>query len=226
MTPQELLRAHPFFAELAEAEIQRLLKHSSTRRVEAGHVIFHREGPGDGLYGVLSGRVAFTIESAEGKDLILNILGSGEFFGEIALLDGKGRTAAAIARDECELLFIGRTEFLDFAAQRPEMMLHIIGLLCARLRRATDYIENSAFLDLAARLAKQMIELLNDGAGRHDAATLLVSQEELARMLGVSRERVSRQLAAWSSSGIIDQGRGRLVVRDQRHLERLVGPAR
>jgi CRP/FNR family cyclic AMP-dependent transcriptional regulator len=227
MTPLELLRTHPFFSALAEQEVQHLLKHSSTRRVAAGQAIFHREGPGDGLYGVLSGRVAFTVDSAEGKELILNILGPGEFFGEIALLDGKGRTAAAVARDNCQLLFIDRAEFFSFVGHRPEMMLAIIAMLCARLRRATDYIENSAFLNFSTRLAKQLLELLAEAGrdlGRGEQPTALsLSQGELASMLGVSRELVNGQLVAWSEAGIIDQGRGRLVVRDRGALERIVG---
>ena len=225
MTPQELLRTHPFFSALEEQEVRRLLKHSRSKRVAAGRVIFRREGPGDGLYGVLSGRVAFTVDSAEGKELILNILGRGEFFGEIALLDGKGRTAAAVARDDCELLIIDRNEFLSFVTPRPEMMLHIIDMLCARLRRATDYIENSTFLGFTARLAKQLLDLLKDHPEGEKATTLHISQGELASMLGVSREYVSRQLAAWSEAGIIDQGRGRLVVRKRHLLERIVGAA-
>ena len=226
MTPLELLRTHPFFSALAEQEVQHLLKHSRTRRVAAGQVIFHREGPGDGLYGVLSGRVAFTVDSAEGKELILNILGPGEFFGEIALLDGKGRTAAAVARDNCQLLFIDRSEFFAFVSHRPEMMLAIIAMLCARLRRATDYIENSAFLNFSTRLAKQLLELLAEPGrdpGRGEQATALnVSQVELASMLGVSRELVNAQLVAWSDAGIITQGRGRLVVQNRGILERMV----
>lgn len=219
---QELVRTHPFFSVLSEAEIQHLLKHAHTLRVKAGHTIFRREGPGDGLYGVLAGRVAFTVGSAEGKELILNILGRGEFFGEIALLDGRGRTAAAVARDDCELFFIGRAEFLSFVALRPEMMLHIIVMLCGRLRHATDYIENSAFLLLAPRLARQMIDLLN-GQSKDEVATLRISQAELAGMLGASRERVSRQLAAWSNLGVIKQARGRMVVSDRHFLERIAG---
>jgi len=112
-------------------------------------------------------------------------------------------------------------------------MLAIIAMLCARLRRATDYIENSTFLSFSTRLAKQLLELLAEpgrgelGRGEQSRGdqmgTLTISQTELASMLGVSRELVSRQLAVWSEAGIIDQGRGRLVVRNRGLLERIVG---
>lgn len=218
-TPLELLRLHPFFAQLPPQDAQTLLKRTHRKRLRAGQVVFRKDEPGDGLYGVLAGRVAFTVDSADGRELILNVLGPGEFFGEIALLDGKGRTAGAVARDASDLLFIPRHEFLAFFRERPDAMIHIMALLCARLRRSTEYIADTAFLDVPKRLAKQLVVMLS---GDGPAETLRISHAELAAMLGVSRELVSRQLAAWSHKGILDQGRGRLVVRNRRALEQIV----
>jgi len=161
------------------------------------------------------------VDSARGKGLILNVLGPGEFFGEIALLDGNGRTATALTRDACQLLFIARKEFMAFFGQRPEAMSHIIELLCARLRRSTEYIADTAFLDLSTRLAKQLVSLAYDDDSPQEPG-LRISHAELAAMLGVSRERVSLQLAAWSDRGILDQGRGRLVVRDRQALQHVI----
>jgi CRP/FNR family cyclic AMP-dependent transcriptional regulator len=219
LTPQELLWLHPFFSALTPRDVLQLRVHR--RRMSAGEILFHKGDPGDGLYGVLAGRVAFTVDSADGRQLILNILGPGEFFGEIALLDGKGRSATGVARDDGELLFIARGDFLAFFAERPDEMLQIVVLLCDRLRRSTDYIADSAFLGLSRRLARQLVMLLN-GRGPALPAGLRISHAELASMLGVSRERVSRQLAAWSDRGILDQGRGRLIVRDRRALEHVI----
>jgi CRP/FNR family cyclic AMP-dependent transcriptional regulator len=221
MTPQDLLRLHPFFTALSLPDAQELLKRTHSRHVPAGQILFQEGDAGDGLYGILTGRVAFTVDSASGKGLILNVLGPGEFFGEIALLDGKGRTATAAARDACHLLFIGRSEFMAFFAQRPEAMSRIIELLCARLRRSTEYIADTAFLDLSRRLAKQLVSLSPDDGSSPETA-LRISHAELAAMLGVSRERVSLQLAAWGDKGILGQGRGHLVVRDRQALQKLV----
>jgi CRP/FNR family transcriptional regulator, cyclic AMP receptor protein len=220
MTPQDLLRRHLFFTALSPRDSQELLKHTRSRRVSAGYVLFQQGDPGDGLYGILSGRVAFTVDSPGGKELILNVLGPGEFFGEIALLDDKGRTATAVVRDTCHLLFIARKEFMTFFAERPEAMLRIIELLCARLRRSTEYIADTAFLDLSARLAKQLVSLAHDDESQE--AAVRISHAELAAMLGVSRERVSMQLAVWSDRGILDQGRGHLVVRDRQALQHVI----
>ncbi len=225
MTPRDLFRLHSFFGALTDDETRELLKRALTKRIAAGEVVFRKDDPGDGLYGVLAGSILIVVESLEGKELILNMHGPGEFFGEIALLDGDGRSAAAVAREASQLFFLGRTEFLAFLNQRPEAMIRIIALLCTRLRRATNLVEDSTFLNVSSRLAKQLTALI-DGNGPRDAtnsaATLRISQNELAGMLGVSREFVSKQLAIWRKAGIVELGRRRLTVRDERALEQLI----
>jgi CRP/FNR family transcriptional regulator, cyclic AMP receptor protein len=225
MTPQDLFRLHSIFGALTTAETPELMKRAITRRVAAGDVVFRKDDPGNGLYGVLTGSILIVVESQEGKELILNMHGPGEFFGEVALLDGEGRSATAIAREASQLFFLSRTEFLAFLRQRPDAMIRIISFLCARLRRATNLVEDSTFLNVPSRLAKQLIALIG-GSGPRDvanpAATLHVSQDELARMLGVSREMVSKQLAIWREAGIVELGRRRLTIHDERALEQLI----
>src|SRR5687767_12437494 len=126
LTPQALLGLHPFFSTLAPGDVLKFLARTHCRSVSSGRTIFRKDDPGDGLYGVLAGNVAFAIGSRDGKDLILNALGPGEFFGEIALLDGGGRSATALARSDCRLLFIPRREFLSFFAERSDAMMQII----------------------------------------------------------------------------------------------------
>jgi CRP-like cAMP-binding protein len=229
MTPQDLLRLHTFFGVLTEQETRELLKPSIIKHVQRRNVVFRRGDPGDGLYGVLAGRILITIDSAEGKELILNSHGPGEFFGEIALLDEVGRSASAVAAEASELLFVGRDVFRGFMSRRPEAMNRIISVLCARLRRSTDIIEYAAFLNVARRLAKQVISLVQDSneGGTHDRQpTVRVSQADLARMLGVSREFVNKQLKVWRAAGIVELGRRTVAVRDMRALEQLVGGGR
>ena len=220
MTPHDLCQLHPFLAALTEAEMRELLKHAHTRRFATDDVVFLKDDPGDGLYGVLAGRVVVTVESAEGKELILNMFGPGEFFGEIALLDGKGRTATAVAREPCELLFLGRADFLPFLRERHDAAVRIIAFLCERLRRTTGLVEDSAFLSVSSRLAKQLAML--SAAALASDLDIRMSQEELAQTLGVSREIVSRQLAAWREAGVIELGRRRIRVRDAAALDRIV----
>ena len=225
MTPSDLFRLYPLFGALTESEVRELLKCVSIKRVSAGEVVFHKDGPGDGLYGVLRGRVFIVVESVEGKELILNTHGPGEFFGEIALLDGKGRSAGAVTHEASELLFLGRASFLAFLSQRPEATIRIIALLCSRLRRSTMLVADCAFLNVSTRLAKQLMALVDGYKSRDQAVsapTLRISQAELARMLGVSREFVNKQLLIWHAAGVVELGRRRLTVRDERSLEQLI----
>ena len=222
MTPKDLLRLHPFFTALPARDVEELRKRTRCRRVPAGYVLFQQGDAGDGLYGILEGRVAFSVDSMNGKELTLNVLGPGEFFGEIALLDGKGRTATAVARDACHLLFIARSEFMSFFGDRPQGMSRIVELLCERLRRSTEYIADATFRDLSGSLAKQLVDLAQEDGSSRETAALRISHAELAAKLGVSRVRVSMQLAAWSDKGILDQGRGQLVLRNRQALRHVI----
>ena len=224
MTPRDNIRLRPLLGALTADETRELFKGAPTRRFRASEVVFHKNDPGDGLYGVVRGRILIVAESPDGKELILNKHDAGELFGEIALLDGAGRSATAVASEASELLYLGRDKFVAFMKARPDAMIRIIDLLCARLRRATALVEDSAFLDVSARLAKLVLALLGDQGTLADAKsnrTLTIGQKDLALMLGVSRERVNRQLTVWCDLGILEQGRGRLVVRDESALERM-----
>lgn len=225
MTPRNNIRLRPFLGALTAVETQELFRGARTRRFRAGEAVFRKNDPGDGLYGVVRGRILIVTESPEGKELILNKHDPGELFGEIALLDGAGRSATATAYEASELLYLSRDNFLTFIRTRPEAMIRIIALLCARLRRATILVEDSVFLDTSARLAKLVLALLNDREPHADARSkpsLTISQKDLALMLGVSREFVSKLLALWRASGTVDIGRRRLTVLDARALERMV----
>jgi CRP-like cAMP-binding protein len=226
MKPQDLLRFHPFVGALGERDAGELLKQAITRRFQADDVIFRKDDPGTGLYGVVSGRVVVVADSAEGKELILNVFGPGEYFGEIALLDGEGRTATAIAREPSELLFLDRRHFMPFLARNPDVMTRIIHLLCRRLRRTNDLMEDSIFLPVSLRLAKQLLALVDVyGLQAKAEPTFPLSQAELGRMLGVSREIVARQLAIWRRAGLVEMQRGRITLRDRAALAAMVGNA-
>jgi CRP-like cAMP-binding protein len=219
MTLQERLRAHSFLGALTGSETRELLAHAQVRRWPARKVIFRNGDPGDGLYGVLAGRIHIVAESMDGKELILNTHGPGEVFGEIALLDGQGRSATAVAGEASELLFLARSAFLAFVAARPEAMARIAALLCTRLRRGTMLLEDRTFLNLSPRLAKLLAGLVE----ARGTATLSLSHRELAQMLGVTREFVSKQLSLWREAGVVELGRRRITIRDPRALEQLIG---
>jgi CRP-like cAMP-binding protein len=123
-----------------------------------------------------------------------------------------------------KLVHIGRDRLLAFLKQRPDALLRIVQLLCARLRRLTHLVEDSIFRDVSTRLARQIVALTDARVPPHDhhaTATLHLSQNDLARMLGVSRECVGKQLTAWRDSGVVELGRRRITIRDAGALERL-----
>src|SRR5205807_9319178 len=126
-----LLRSHPLFRDLPAAVIERLGSYMKTRRVARGTAIFAKGDPGAGLMGVLADAVKVSVASADGKDIVLNVFREGDIFGEIALLDGRPRTADATAMSDSELIVIERRYVVPFLSAQPDVMLKFIELLCS-----------------------------------------------------------------------------------------------
>src|SRR5262249_28877115 len=130
-----LLRNHLLFRDLPAPIIDRIGSYMKVRKVARGATIFNKGDPGTGLVGVLRGNVKISVASADGRDIVLNIIQPGEIFGEIALLDGHPRTADATAMGDCELMVIERRDFIQFLRSQPDMSVKFIEILCSRLRR-------------------------------------------------------------------------------------------
>jgi CRP-like cAMP-binding protein len=147
----------------------------------------------------------------------------GDTFGEIALLDGRPRTASASATAPSELLIVTRERFLGLLAREPRLADHLLRLLCARLRWVSGFAEESALLSVPARLARRLLSL-GKLHGQETAAgiELKVSQDEVARFLGLSRQIVNQYLQTWKAQRWVDLGRGRIVILDGRALETVV----
>ena len=152
--------------------------------------------------------------------MVFNLLGEGDVFGEIALLDGRARTADAVAVKDCELLVIERRDFLSLLRDDPSPSLSIIELLCARLRRTTDQAEALMFVGLSTRLAKALLQL---STGHHDAkeARLAITQHDLANIIGMSRESTNRQLRLWEDNKWVRLERGQIVITSPEALTRI-----
>src|SRR5690348_16438217 len=133
----QLLRNHPLFCELPAAILDRISAYISRRSITKGSIIFEKGDPGVGLVGVLAGSIKISVTSPDGRDVVLNIIREGEIFGEIALLDGRPRTANATARSDYELIVIERREFLPFLRSQPDVTLKLMEILCARLRKTS-----------------------------------------------------------------------------------------
>lgn len=150
-----------------------------------------------------------------GREVFLNILESGDSFGEIAVLDGQPRTASADALVDTELFVIRRADFLALIGKEPKLATHVLELLCKRLRWTSDLIEEAAFLPVAGRLARRLLALSAEhGSTVNGVVTLRISQADLAGFMSVSRQIVNQRLQAWSKRGWISLGRGRVVIHD------------
>lgn len=200
-----LLGANPFFADLGAEAVESIAALCVTRSLAAEEVLFLKGDPGDALYAVRRGQIRIATGTGAGKRLTLNLLGPGDVFGEVALLDGRSRTADAIATEATELFMVHRRDFLDLLTRRPMVAVRIIELLCERVRWMSDRMEESVLLPLSTRLARRIIALAEDYG-----AELRVSQEELAVFIGATRESVNRQLQTWKRKGLIEIGRSRI----------------
>ena len=215
-----ILQAHPLFGKLGADLIDRLAACAHARTVRAGATIFQKGDPGDSLFAICAGTVRIGSHSAEGKDAVLNLIHAGEIFGEIALLDGRPRSADAQAVGDCELMVIARRDFMPMVAREPELALRLIEVLCARLRRTSQQVEDMTFLDLPARLAKTLLWLA--ASSRHAVSRkITLTQREIGEIVGMTRESVNKQLRAWEARGWISLRRGTIVVRDQAALAAL-----
>ncbi len=226
---REFLAKHDLLGHLTPEELDRLLAPARVERLDEGRVLFRKGDPGDRLYVVLAGRIAIGTVSEEGKEVVFNVLGRGEVFGEIALLDGKARTADATAMAECHLLVLERKDFMPFLQGNPEVAARLIAVLCERVRSVSESYEDALFMDLPARLAKRLLRLAESHGEPVDGAAIRIefplSQQELAKMAGVSRESVNKLLRAWQTQGLIAHDHSHVTILDEARLKRLVEPA-
>lgn len=212
-----LLRRSFLFRDVQAEMLTRVAALAVLRRLEAGETLFWQDDEADALYGMVEGLVRIWVHGPDGKELTLNLMEPGDFFGEIALLDGLPRTATATSQGESRLIVIPRREFQTLLEGEPALARHLIELLCERLRQNTDRLRDAVFLDLGTRLAKTL-QALAVAHGREDAAGVVIetrlSQGALAQLLGVSREAVNKQLKAFEREGLIARVGTRLAVCD------------
>jgi CRP-like cAMP-binding protein len=207
-----LLSAHPFFQGLVPELIDRVGSHAITRVVKAGTVIYTKGDPGNSLFVVITGTVRVSVPSVEGKDTVFALLSAGEIFGEIALLDGRPRSADVAAVTDCELMMINRRDFMPCMHDHPEVAFKFIDILCERLRSTNEQVERVVFLDLPTRLAKALIQLAQAGEACAEGRKISVTQRQIGQMIGISRESTNKQLRNWEERNWVRLERGSIVV--------------
>jgi CRP/FNR family cyclic AMP-dependent transcriptional regulator len=208
----------PLFRALPEADLLEIARTARVRKFRRGEVIFHQGDPGDALFIVAQGRVKISLPSDGGEEAILATLRSGDFFGELALLDGAPRSATATALDPAETLVVPRERFREAIETVPGFRDALFELLVQELRRLTDHVEELHFLDMTGRLAARLTRLAErQGVTAEDGSVRLdgpFTQADLASMVGSTRQSVNKLLGMFASDGLIRQERDAIIVLD------------
>jgi CRP-like cAMP-binding protein len=199
----------PLFQGLEPSVLDALARVVTTRRIRAGEVLFYQDDPGDSAYIVSAGEISIVLSTADGRELEINSMRAGDYFGEIALLTGEPRTAGAVARTAAELLVIPRQAFMSVLLREPRLMQHLLETVARRLRSSTERERALAFLDAPARLARVLLALDRAEQAR---GYITISQDELARRIGVARQTTAKILGQWRRAGWLITGRGRIVL--------------
>lgn len=216
MSPTDLLASVDLFGDLTSAELLHLADASTTEDLRRGDVLFHEDDPGDTVYIVTAGRIAIAKRSIDGRESVVALMEPGDLFGEMQLFENQGRTAEARALEQSQVLAIGYEPIREVYQQRPELLWGVVALLAGRLRTMDVALADSVFLDVTGRTAKRLVEM----AAGAEEFTLPVTQEELASMVGASRERVNKAIASFVRLGWIEQSDRRYRITDRDQLER------
>lgn len=213
MDKTDFLATHKLFRALPPPQRARLAAFAKRQPMQARETLFRRGDVGDSMLAVVEGEVRITLPGSEGRDRALATFHPGDIFGEIALLDGKPRTADATAVTDGVLLRFERRDVLPLLRGTPEVTDALLQMLCERLRRTSDQVEEQSFLDLSARLARATLRLAQTGP------SIRITQRELAELVGASRESINRKLGEWDEAGLIALRKGGMALNARARLE-------
>jgi CRP/FNR family transcriptional regulator, cyclic AMP receptor protein len=218
---RKLFAGHTLFGKLPPEDLDALLLRARVEHYPGGREIFAKGSPGRSMMAILAGSVRISTPSPAGPDIVLAMLHAGEVFGEIALLDGADRTADARAITDCDLLVLDHRDFVPFLERRADLCILFLRLLCQRLRQTDQQVEEAMFGRLDGRIAKALVRLASGTAPGGGGVALRLTQQELAGMVGATRESVNKQLHIWQSSGVLKLGKRLIVIPDVDAIEAL-----
>ena len=208
---RELLTSVELFGEMNEEEIDDLTALAQIKKLEKDNTVFHAGDPADAVFVVASGRVKVVITSSDGKEFILTVLGAGQVFGEMALLESAPRSASVVTLSAVEVLVINRTDFQRLLESNPRISLRLMAILSRRLRRANSKMESLAYMDVAGRLARYLLDLARDHGQRLGNGGVVVrrpTHSDIAHSIGTSRETVSRLINEFEEGfGLVNKGK-------------------
>lgn len=215
----------PLFAGLSPEQAARLEEVTQRRTFKRGEVIFHKGDSGSTLFMIVLGQVKILLPSDSGEEALLAVLDAGDFFGELSLIDEQPRSATVVATEQTETLVLHRDDFLNFLSTNPGLAIDMLRVLAQRLRETDEFIEDAIFLDVPGRLAKKLLELAGTYGRETPDGTVIglrLTQQELATMVGATRESVNKHLRAYRSRGYIEIDRQRIVILRPKELQRRI----
>jgi CRP/FNR family cyclic AMP-dependent transcriptional regulator len=204
----------------------RLFGGATSRHLTAGAVLFHAGDSGGGCYRLEHGLLKVIITSPRGVERILAILGPGAIAGELSVIDGGPRSASVLAVKECDLSFVSRAAFEEYAQQHPEIYRYLLEVLAARLRETDEAVAAASFMTVKSRLARALLELAKvlgeEDASGHVLIRHKIKQTDLAVMAGIARENVNRALSDWKRRKVVIKSTGYYCLQDIATLKRSV----
>jgi CRP-like cAMP-binding protein len=199
---------------------------ATRRQLADGEMLYARRDPAEALYGLIRGRIRLSNVAPDGREVLMALFEPGDWVGELSLFDGLPRTHDAVAMGEAELFVLPRPRLLALLDAEPRLYRHFAARLARQLRLALSYIDDAVFLPLGLRLAKRLLQLAKVYGQDTPQGLLLdlhLPQEDLGRMLGASRQSVSKELKQWEKQGLLALDYGRVVIRDVAALKRMIG---
>jgi CRP/FNR family transcriptional regulator/CRP/FNR family cyclic AMP-dependent transcriptional regulator len=215
----------PLFANLDDESLRELEQAARPRSFRAGEIIFHRDDPGQMLYVIKQGKVRIYITSPDGQEVTLAVFGPGDYFGELAILDGRPRSASAIALDVVETQALQRGDFIAAVNRHPRIAIQVMQALSVRLRHTDAMIEDLLFLDVHGRVAKKLLDLAElHGVRTPDGIRIemKLTQTDLAALVGASRESVNKVIGYFVDKNFISSEKRKITILRLAELRRRV----
>jgi CRP/FNR family transcriptional regulator/CRP/FNR family cyclic AMP-dependent transcriptional regulator len=214
----QLLHKVPLFSGLSDKALERLASATSRKSYTKDTPVVEENELGDSLYMILTGKVKVTNIGPDGKEVILSVLSTGEFFGEMSLLDQEPRSANVVTMEKTEMMLLRRKEFLNLLETNQEILSKLLGVLSGRLRHANAQIRSLALLDVLGRIARLLLDTARkEGRRLLDGSTVFrrPTHQEIASMVGTSRETVSRMIGDLSRDGFIKISGKDIIIKEK-----------
>ena len=215
MTSADFLRSIDMFSELDDTLLEPIVAQSKTLDLQRGDVLFQSGDDSSDLYIVTRGRIAIGNRSFDGRESLVALMESGDLFGEMPLFSNDGRSAEARALEESAVVVIPYQPVKDLYDENPSLLWRVVEMLVSRLKSTDIALADTMFLDVTGRTAKRLLEM----AGESDEFQLPITQEELAGMIGASRERVNKSISSFIKLGWLSQSGEKYIILDRKQLE-------